>query len=161
MAFDAGMLACVIAEIREKSLGARVEKVYQPERDEIILQMRTRDGGKRLLINAGSSNPRICFTNSQKENPMQAPMFCMLLRKYLSGATLFSVEQMEFDRVVKITFNTRDEMGFECQRFIIAELMGKYSNLIFTDGDGKVTTDDAVYLLLHVMFGPEDYPLAA
>ena len=139
MAFDACLLACVAKEINTVAAGGRIEKIYQPERDEIILQMRTRDGGKRLLINAGSSNPRICFTNSQKENPMQAPMFCMLLRKYLSGATLFSVEQMEFDRVVKITFNTRDEMGFECRRFIIAELMGKYSNLIFLDKDMKIT----------------------
>lgn len=139
MAFDACLLACIAKEINAIGAGGRIEKIYQPERDEIILQMRTRDGGKRLLINAGSNNPRICFTNTTKENPMQAPMFCMLLRKHLSGATLSSVEQMEFDRVVKLTFNTRDEMGFECQRFIIAELMGKYSNLIFLDVDMKIT----------------------
>ena len=139
MAFDACLLACIANEINTIGAGGRIEKIYQPERDEIILQMRTREGGKRLLINVGSNNPRICFTNTVKENPMQAPMFCMLLRKHLSGAVLFSVEQMEFDRVVKLTFNTRDEMGFECQRFIIAELMGKYSNLIFLDNDMKIT----------------------
>lgn len=139
MAFDACLLSCIAKEINAIGAGGRIEKIYQPERDEIILQMRTRDGGKRLLINAGSNNPRICFTNTTKENPMQAPMFCMLLRKHLSGATLVLVEQMEFDRVVKLTFNTRDEMGFECQRFIIAELMGKYSNLIFLDGDMRIT----------------------
>ena len=139
MAFDACLLACIANEINTIAAGGRIEKIYQPERDEIILQMRTRDGGKRLLINAGSSNPRICFTSTAKENPMQAPMFCMLLRKHLSGSSLVSVEQMEFDRVVKLTFNTRDEMGFECKRYIIAELMGKYSNLIFLDQDMKIT----------------------
>ena len=69
MAFDAGMLACTLHEIREESLGARVEKVYQPERDEIILQIRSKNGGKRLLINAGANNPRIGFSTEQKENP--------------------------------------------------------------------------------------------
>ena len=69
MAFDAGMLSCVLHEIKEESLGARIEKVYQPERDEIILQIRSKSGGKRLLINAGSNNPRIGFTTVPKENP--------------------------------------------------------------------------------------------
>ena len=82
MAFDAGMLACALNEIRRMAEGARIEKVYQPERDEIVLQMRSFEGGKRLLINAGSGNPRIGFTEAQKENPQNPPMFCMLLRKY-------------------------------------------------------------------------------
>ena len=85
MAFDAGMLACMLHEIRTVALGGRVEKVMQPERDEIILQLRSTEGGKRLLINAGSS-PRIGFTELTRENPAQAPMLCMLLRKHLSGS---------------------------------------------------------------------------
>ena len=111
MAFDAGMLACVIAEIREKSLGARVEKVFQPERDEIVLQMRSLEGGKRLVINAGSNTPRLGFTAEQKENPMTPPMLCMLLRKHLQGAKLIDVHQAGFERVAVLTFETRDEMG--------------------------------------------------
>ena len=138
MAFDAGMLACTLAEIRNLSLGARIEKVFQPERDEIVLQMRSREGGRRLLINAGSNNPRIGFTGEQKENPMTPPMLCMLLRKHLQGAKLTDVRQEGFERVATLEFETRDEMGFDCKRRLIAELMGKYSNLIFTDGDGKV-----------------------
>ena len=78
MAFDAGMLAASLSEIKKLALGARIEKVYQPERDEIILQMRSLEGGKRLLINAGSNNPRIGFTSLPKENPQNPPMFCML-----------------------------------------------------------------------------------
>ena len=138
MAFDACFLYCITNEINGIAAGGRIEKIYQPERDEIILQMRTREGGKRLLINAGSSNPRICFTTAAKENPMQAPMFCMLLRKHLTGALLCSVEQLEFERTVKLTFLTRDEMGFECKRHLIAEVMGKYSNLIFADENMKI-----------------------
>ena len=137
MAFDAGMLACMVHEIRTIALGGRIEKVMQPERDEIILQLRSTEGGKRLLINAGAG-PRISFTDLTRENPAQAPMFCMLLRKHLTGARLADIRQEGFERVVTLEFDTRDEMGFACTRRIVAEIMGKYSNLIFTDGDGKI-----------------------
>ena len=138
MAFDAGMLSCVVHELKTLAHGGRIEKIYQPERDEIILQMRTLVGGKRLLINAGSNCPRIGFTSVQRENPMQAPMFCMLLRKHLTGACLADIEQIGFERVVKLTFDTRDEMGYDCKKYLIAEIMGKYSNLIFADEKMKV-----------------------
>ena len=137
MAFDAGMLACMVHEIRTVALGGRIEKVMQPERDEIILQLRSTEGGKRLLINAGTG-PRMSFTDLTRENPAQAPMFCMLLRKHLTGARLADIRQEGFERVVTLEFDTRDEMGFACTRRIVAEIMGKYSNLIFTDGDGKI-----------------------
>ena len=137
MAFDAGMLACMVHEIRTIALGGRIEKVMQPERDEIILQLRSTEGGKRLLINAGTG-PRISFTDLTRENPAQAPMFCMLLRKHLTGARLADIRQEGFERVVTLEFDTRDEMGFACTRRIVAEIMGKYSNLIFTDGEGKI-----------------------
>ena len=140
MAFDAGMLACTLSEIRRLAEGARIEKVYQPERDEIVLQMRSIEGGKRLLINAGSGNPRLGFTETQKENPQNPPMFCMLLRKYLQGARLSEISQADFDRVAFLGFDTRDEMGFPTRRYLIAELMGKYSNLIFADENKKVIT---------------------
>ena len=134
------MLACALSEIRKTALGARIEKVYQPERDELVLQMRSLEGGKRLLINAGSGNPRIGFTEVQKENPQNPPMFCMLLRKYLQGAKLSEVSQVAFDRVAYLGFDTRDEMGFPCKRYLIAELMGRYSNLIFADENKKIIT---------------------
>lgn len=138
MAFDAGMLACTLCEIRKSALGARIEKVYQPEKDEIVLQMRSFEGGRRLCINAGSNNPRIGFTATVKENPQNPPMLCMLLRKYLQGAKLTEVSQADFDRVAFLGFDTRDEMGFECRRYLIVELMGKYSNLLFADGNKKI-----------------------
>lgn len=138
MAFDAGMLACVLHEIREIASGARMEKIYQPEKDTIVLQMRTFGGGKRLLINAGSNNPRIGFTELSLENPQVPPMFCVLLRKHLAGAKLCDVRQEGFERVARLTFECHDEMGFICTRYLIAEVMGKYSNLIFADEQDKI-----------------------
>ena len=138
MALDAGFLAAIAAEIRETALGGRVEKVYQPERDMTVLQMRTFAGGRRLLINAGSANPRIGFTDIVMENPQNPPLFCVLLRKHLSGAKLLDVRQAGFERVLYLEWECRDEMGFSCRRLLIAEIMGKYSNLIFTDGEEKI-----------------------
>ena len=138
MAFDAGMLACTLAEIRKQALGARVERVFQPSKDEIVLQTRSLSGGKRLLINAGSNNPRIGFTEIARENPATPPMLCMLLRKHLQGAKLAEVKQIGFERVAVLSFEGRDEMGFAAVRKLYCEIMGKYSNLIFTDGNDKI-----------------------
>ncbi len=137
MAFDAGMLACMVHEIRTIALGGRIEKIMQPERDEIVLQLRSTEGGKRLLLNAGSA-PRVSFTDTARENPAQPPMFCMLLRKHLTGARLSDIRQEGFERVATLEFDTRDEMGFACTRRLVCEVMGKYSNIIFTDGEGKI-----------------------
>lgn len=134
MAFDAGMLCAVINEIKSAALGARIEKVFQPGKDEIVLQMRSFEGGKRLLINVGSGNSRMCFTELSMENPQNPPMFCMLLRKHLNGARLSDIRQLGFERVAVFEFVGRDEMGFECTRSLVVEIMGKYSNLIFLDG---------------------------
>lgn len=140
MAFDAGMLACVTNEILKESRGARVEKIYQPDRDEIHIQIRSLHGGKRILINAGSNNPRIGFTEISKENPQNPPMFCVLLRKHLQGAKLSDVEQLGFERAVLLSFDTRDEMGFDTKCYLIAELMGKYSNLIFLNSEKRIVS---------------------
>ena len=138
MAFDAAMLSSITYEINSTGSGGRIEKIYQPEKEEILIQMRTTVGGKRLLINCSSSNPRICFSAIQKENPQSAPMFCMLLRKHLAGGILLGVTQYGFERVVKLEFQTRDEMGYECKKYLIAEIMGKYSNLIFADENMRI-----------------------
>ena len=134
MAFDAGMLYAVLNEIRTESLGLRVEKIHQPTKDEIIFLMR----GKRLSINIGSVCPRISLTALQKDNPMQPPMFCMLLRKHLVGAVLDDIVQCNFDRVARLSFTGYDEMGYLSKRILYAEMMGKYSNLIMTDENEKI-----------------------
>lgn len=137
MAFDAGMMRCALFEIERESLGARVEKVYQPEKDEIVINIRSRSGGKRIVINAGSCG-RISFTEISRENPPAPPSFCLSLRKHITGATLSRVVQIGFERVALFEFNARDEMGFECVKRLYCEVMGRYSNIVLTDGEDKI-----------------------
>ncbi len=134
MAYDAGMLYMSLEEIKRECLGARIEKVHQPTKDEVLFLLR----GKKLSINIGSTCPRIAMTGLSKDNPQTPSMFCMLLRKHLSGAILQKVEQCGFDRVAKLSLSGFDEMGFRTEKILYAELMGKYSNLLLTDAAGKI-----------------------
>ena len=137
MAFDAIMMGAVAHEI--SSLGVlKVEKVYQPVGDEIVIMLRSMKESHRLLINVGSNYPRMNLTSTQSENPAKAPMFCMLLRKHLAGAKLLSAYQDEFERVCFLELEAYDEMGFKSKKYLICEIMGKYSNLILTDADKKI-----------------------
>ena len=138
MAFDAGMLSFVIREINDKLVGGKIEKIYQPGRDETVFVFRAGGESRRLLLNAGSACPRICITEIKTENPKTAPMFCMMLRKHLSGAKLISAEQLGFERAVRLTFEGFDDMGFKVKKHIIYELMGTYSNIILTDERDKI-----------------------
>ncbi len=138
MAFDAGMLACILREVDEKLNGGKIEKIYMPQRDMVILQMKNGRDVYRLLINAGASSPRMCITAEKAENPAVPPMFCMALRKHLGGAKLIRVEQIGFERAARLTFEAYDEMGFKTEKHLIAEIMGKYSNLILSGGDDKM-----------------------
>jgi len=139
MAFDAGMVAAVVWEWKNTVLMGRVDKISQPEKDEIVMGIHTAaNKNYRLCFCAGSHNPRIHTTALTKENPPSAPMFCMLLRKHLSGAKLTDVRQLGFERAVELTFDARDEMGFAVTRYLIAEIMGQYSNLILCDGEHKI-----------------------
>jgi len=138
MAYDAGMLACVVHEINEKAAGGKIEKIYQPERDEINLIMRNNGESIRILINAGSNYPRLNMTKTAKENPSTPPMFCMMLRKHLTGARLSKCTQYGFERACEFEFDAFDDLGFPSKKYLIAEVMGKYSNLIFTDENKKI-----------------------
>ncbi len=137
MAFDAGMLRFVLHETENELKGGKIEKIYEPLSGEIVFQIK-KDGVRRLLVNVGSSAPRICITEEKTENPANPPMFCMLLRKHLSGARLFEAVQIGFDRVARLGFDVYDELGYQTKRYIYVELMGKYSNMILTDGEGKI-----------------------
>ena len=138
MPFDAGMLSAVVHEIKEDALGGRIDKINQPSKDEIILNIRAFSGNYKLLINAGPNNPRLGFTSTSTDNPDKPPTFGLLLRRHILGARLVSVTQIGFERAAVFEFAARDELGFDCSRRLIAEVMGKYSNLILTDGDGKI-----------------------
>lgn len=136
MAFDAGMMAFATREMNRALSRGKVEKIYQPSRDEIIMTVKS-GAARRVRIAAGAA-PMIGLTERKTENPEKAPMFCMLLRKHLSGARIVSVEQIGFERVSRITFDSYDELGFPAKKHLIAEIMGKYSNIILTDGDDKI-----------------------
>lgn len=137
MAFDAGMLRLVVNEIKE--LGeCKVEKVYQPSNDEIVLMLHSLKKNVKVLINAGSNYPRINITEIQTENPQKAPMLCMLLRKHISGGKMTDAKCLGYERVCQLEFDAYDEMGFRVKKYLICEIMGKYSNIILTDADYKI-----------------------
>ena len=133
-------MAAIAAELNNKILGARVEKVQQPEKDEIVLTLHIGRDTRRLSISAGASCPRINLTGILKENPASPPMFCMLLRKHLVGGRLTSIKQLGFERAIELEFESNDELGYESKKYLIAEIMGKYSNLIFCNGDKKIVS---------------------
>ena len=137
MAYDAGMMRCALYEIEKESLGARVEKLYQPEKDEVVINIRSRSGGKKILIGAGSLG-RISFTEIPRENPPTPPSFCLSLRKHLTNAILTSIRMEGFERAATLEFMSRDEMGFDCVRRLHCEVMGRYSNIILTDGEDVI-----------------------
>ncbi|MCI6728937.1 MAG: NFACT family protein [Clostridiales bacterium] len=138
MAFDAFFLSGVLEELRKTALGARVEKIHQPARDTVILLLRCQEGRQRLLIAANPTAPRLHLTGANPENPEQPPMFCMLLRKHLSGGKLTAVEQPPMERLVRLTFQCTDELGDSVNRYLVAELMGRTTNIYLLGADGRI-----------------------
>ena len=137
MPFDAIALRCVTIELDNVLSGGRIEKIYQPERDEIWITVKNGRKNHKLLISADSSNPRIYLTDNTKPNPAAAPMFCMLLRKKLEGGRISGIRQTGFERIAEIDVECYTEMGDLTTRKLIAEIMGRHSNIILTE-NGKI-----------------------
>ena len=135
MAYDACMMAYVVGEINEALGGGRLDKIMQPERDEIVLSFHANGRDSRLLINVGSSTPRMNVTTFKIENPASPPMFCMQMRKHFSGAHLIGARLPSFDRIAFLEFECRDEMGFKTRKNVIVEIMGRYGNVVLTEGE--------------------------
>ena len=138
MAFDAFFLGAVLEEIRDKTAGARVEKIHQPSRDTVILHLKCQEGRQKLMVVASPAAPRLHLTDANPENPAQPPMFCMLLRKHLSGARLREVSQIPMERCAFFTFDCIDEMGDPVRKKLVAELMGRTCNLYLLGPDGRI-----------------------
>ena len=137
MAFDAFYLTHVLGEIR--ALGeARVDKIHQPSRDTVLIHLKHKEGRAKLLIAANPAAPRLHLTAASPENPAEPPMFCMLLRKHLSGARLVNISQPPMERAATFTFDCIDEMGDAVQKRLVAELMGKTCNLYLLGPDGRI-----------------------
>ena len=138
MSFDGFVTRCVADELSRTISDGKIDKIYQPERDEIIMSIRTRRGTYKLLLSASASNPRIHLTKIQRENPMTPPMLCMLMRKHLSGGVIKDIIQSGFDRVIRIFIETRNELGDLCTKSVIIEIMGRHSNIILVDENNKI-----------------------
>ena len=138
MAFDAFFLTAVLDEIRQKAPVGRVEKIHQPSRDTVILHLKSPEGRQKLIFVISPTAPRLHLTTANPENPAQPPMFCMLLRKHLSGARLREIVQLPMERCAEFTFDCIDEMGDEVQKKLVAELMGRTCNLYLLGPDGRI-----------------------
>lgn len=138
MPLDALCLAGVVRELNTALSGARVDKIYQPARDEVIMALRGQGGNVRLLLSANPSRPRPQLTGLPRENPDKPPMFCMLLRKHLSGARLLEIKQVPMERVVDIKFETLDELGDRVERRLVLEAISRRANLLLLDEEGRI-----------------------
>ncbi len=141
MALDGIVLNSIKHELVNKLIGGRVDKVYQPEKDEIIINIRNNSSNYKLLLTSNSSSPRIHLTTLSRKNPEQAPMFCMLLRKHLYSSNIIEIKQLQLDRVIEIVFECKDELKTTVKKSLIIEIMGKHSNIIFINYDNKTIID--------------------
>ena len=138
MAFDGLVISSLAHEFREALSGGRINKIYQPEGDELILTIKNNRENYRLLISASASLPLIYLTDESRTNPLTAPNFCMLLRKHLSGGKILNIVQPDMERILRFEIEHLDDMGDTCIKYLIVELMGKHSNIIFTQPDGTI-----------------------
>ena len=138
MAFDGITVAALCHELNSILKDGRISKISQPEADELLLTVKTDSGQERLLISASATLPLMYLTDMNKPSPANAPAFTMLLRKHLSGARIMAVTQPGLERVIHIEMEHRDEMGDLKRKRLIVEIMGKHSNIIFTDDEDKI-----------------------
>lgn len=138
MAFDGITVACMAHELNEKIKGGRISKIAQPEADELLLTVKSAQGNFRLLLSASASLPLAYLTENNKPSPMTAPNFCMLLRKHISGGRILSVTQPSLERILRFEIEHLNEMGDLCRKYLIVEIMGKHSNIIFCTENDRV-----------------------
>jgi len=138
MSLDGVFLNKVKNELLEQALNSRIDKIHQPSREELVLLMRSKGLNKKIVISVKNSAQRINFTDNSYENPMQPPMFCMLLRKHLSGAKLVDIKQCGFERILTFEFNANNEMGDVVHPKLVVEFIGVQSNIILVDTNGHI-----------------------
>lgn len=138
MAFDGLAVAAVVNELNSVLTGGRISKIAQPERDELLITVKNNSNQYRLFMSADASLPLIYLTEVNKQAPLTAPGFCMLLRKYLQNAKIMSIKQPGLERIIRIELEHLNELGDICTKFLVCEIMGKHSNIILTDGNNKI-----------------------
>jgi predicted ribosome quality control (RQC) complex YloA/Tae2 family protein len=157
MSLDGVFIKSIINELDKKLTGGRVDKIHQPDKNEIVMSIRSKGENLKLLITAAGSSPRLHLTSITRKNPMEPPMFCMLLRKHLTGARITSLRQINFDRIVEISFESRDELGTLANKSLIVEIMGKHSNIIFVN-EGNTIIDSLIRVTPQVSSVRQVYP---
>ncbi len=139
MAFDGITTCAMVRELNEKIYMGKIEKVYQPEADELVFNIHTKTGNCKLFASAGSAHARVHFIEENPVNPPAPLAFCMLLRKHLQGGRIIAIEQKGSERIIEISIETLNELGFTVSKKLIFEIMGKHSNIILTDiSTGKI-----------------------
>lgn len=144
MALDGLVIHSIVDELHKKLLGGKIDKVYQPENDEVVLHIRNNKENFKLVLSCSASNPRVYLASDyKKENPINAPMFCMLFRKYIQGGNIVNVSQVDFERIIKISVESFDELKEKTTKDIIIEIMGRHSNIILTHSSNNKIIDSA------------------
>ena len=138
MPLDSVTVSALAQELRAELVGAKIDKVQQPERDTLLLTLRGRSGNVRLAVCGGVGNARVHLTSASYENPAQPPMFCMLLRKHLCGARIALLEQPEHERILIFHLDAFDEMGLPVQKKLAVEMIGRGTNVILIDGEDRI-----------------------
>lgn len=138
MAFDGVVISNIVKDMCDRLIGGRIYKIYQPENDELNLVVKNQGETYRLMLNASATLPLVYFLSENKVNPATAPNFCMLLRKHINNGRIIGVKQPDFERIIEIEIEHLDEMGDLCRKKLVIELMGKHSNIIFMEENGRI-----------------------
>lgn len=138
MPFDGIVTKCISNELNSFIFTGRVEKIFQPENDEILLNIRANSKNYKLIISANASFPRIHFTENSKENPAVPPMFCMLLRKHIAGGRICGIDFHDYERIITIRIESVNEMGDLSEKKLVVEIMGKHSNIILLNDENRI-----------------------
>jgi len=138
MAFDGITISNIVYELKNTLLDGRINKIAQPEDDELLLTIKTRSGQQRLYISASASLPLIYLTDTNKPSPMTAPNFCMLLRKHINNGRITNISQPKLERIIQFEIEHLDELGDLCKKYLIVEIMGKHSNIIFCNDSYRI-----------------------
>ena len=138
MALDALCLAAALWEVEEAVVGGRIDRIAQPGPHDVVLSVRGNTGNVKVLLSADPAHPRMHLTTLERENPASPPMFCILLRKHLSGARILSIDQPFMERTVTIALESTNELGDKVSRTLVLEAMGRHADLLLLDGDGRI-----------------------
>ena len=149
MAFDGITIANLVHELKTALIDGRINKIAQPESDELLLTIKTSNGQKRLYMSASASLPLIYLTDTNKPSPMTAPNFCMLLRKHINNGRITKISQPKLERIIQFEIEHLDELGDLCKKYLIVEIMGKHSNIIFCNSDYRII-DSIKHVPAHV-----------